>query len=57
MRDRNTTIDEKIGAAGFVIMVIFCASMDSENLIIPVVGMAAGLILMGVGAWLSFRRS
>ena len=57
MRNRNTSIDEKIGAAGFVILVIFAAAMDSENLIIPAVGMSVGLALMGVAAWLSFHRS
>ena len=57
MRDKNTSIDEKIGAAGFVILVIFAAAMDSENLISPAVGMFVGLALMGVAAWLSFHRS
>lgn len=57
MRDRNTSTEEKIGAAGFVILVIFAAALDSENLIIPAVGMSVGLVLMGVSAWLSCRRS
>lgn len=57
MRDRNTSTEEKIGAAGFVILVIFAAAWDSENLVIPAVGMLSGLVLMGVSAWLSCRRS
>ena len=57
MRDRNTSTEEKIGAAGFVILVIFAAALDSENLISPAVGMSVGLVLMGVSAWLSCRRS
>ncbi len=47
---------DKIGAIGFLLLILGAAGMDSENIIIPVAIMLIGALVMGGATWLSCQR-
>ena len=52
----RATREDKIGAIGFVLLILGAAGMDSENIIIPVALLLIGALVMGGATWLSCRH-